>query len=419
MPVAYSSFDHRAVAQAERRRDVRLGDQRVDLLERQELRQRRPGARRPQIVGRASVEPPIEDQEPVEAADVRRPCARPIAATARAPSAGGRTPRARRRSSASMAAAVRRGELRQRSQIAGVALERVAGQPALDAQMIEVRVDHGRLCYHSRFVRGSLSMPVRSKWQSLPTEAINPATLAIDKLSAADIVEGMLNEDRKMLAAVHREKERIAVGIEIITQALRQRRPDHLRRRRHERPPRRARIGGDAADLRHHPTTWCRRSWPAARTRCCKPREGVEDNYEEGARSINRLRPTKKDVVIGVSASGMTQFVRGALTRARRAGSKIIFVTCDPADRAADVRRPDDRAGGRPRGHRRLDAAEGRHRDEDRPQHAHHGLDDPHRQDLRQPDGRRADGVGKAPRSRPPDHHDRHRPRATTRRTSC
>jgi N-acetylmuramic acid 6-phosphate etherase len=34
--------------------------------------------------------------------------------------------------------------------------------------------------------------------------------------------------------------------------------------------------------------------------------------------------------VIGVSASGMTQFVRGALTRARRAGSKIIFVTCDP-----------------------------------------------------------------------------------------
>ena len=60
------------------------------------------------------------------------------------------------------------------------------------------------------------------------------------------------------------------------------------------------------------------------------PKEGVEDNYEEGARSINRLHPTRKDVVIGVSASGMTQFVRGSLTRARRAGSKIIFVTCDP-----------------------------------------------------------------------------------------
>src|SRR2546426_10820793 len=64
-------------------------------------------------------------------------------------------------------------------------------------------------------------MPVRSKWQSLPTEAINPATLAIDKLPAADIVEGMLNEDRKMIAAVQREKDRIACGVEIITQALR------------------------------------------------------------------------------------------------------------------------------------------------------------------------------------------------------
>src|SRR4051812_47659447 len=64
-------------------------------------------------------------------------------------------------------------------------------------------------------------MPTRSKWQSLPTEQINPATLAIDKLEPADIVEGMLNEDRKMMAAVHREKDRIAMGVEIITQALR------------------------------------------------------------------------------------------------------------------------------------------------------------------------------------------------------
>src|ERR1700746_1448796 len=64
-------------------------------------------------------------------------------------------------------------------------------------------------------------MAARSKGQSLPTEQINPATLAIDKLTPADIVEGMLNEDRKMLAAVQREKERIAVGVEIITQALR------------------------------------------------------------------------------------------------------------------------------------------------------------------------------------------------------
>jgi N-acetylmuramic acid 6-phosphate etherase len=61
-----------------------------------------------------------------------------------------------------------------------------------------------------------------------------------------------------------------------------------------------------------------------------RAKEGVEDNYEEGARSIARLRLTNRDVVIGVSASGMTQFVRGGLTRARKAGARIIFVTCWP-----------------------------------------------------------------------------------------
>jgi N-acetylmuramic acid 6-phosphate etherase len=61
-----------------------------------------------------------------------------------------------------------------------------------------------------------------------------------------------------------------------------------------------------------------------------RAREGVEDNFEEGARSIARLRVTRRDVIIGVSASGFTQFVRGALTGGRKKGARIIFVTCWP-----------------------------------------------------------------------------------------
>src|SRR6267142_4911802 len=172
-------------------------------------------------------------------------------------------------------------------------------------------------------------MPVRSKWQSLPTEQINPGTLGIDKLAAADIVEGMLSEDSKMIAAVEHEKDRIAVGIDIITQALRKNgrivfvgagtsgRLGVLESA--EMPP----TFGTKPDL-------VQAIMAGGKNAVLRAREGVEDNYEEGARSVNRLRPGKKDVVIGVSASGMTQFVRGALTRARRAGSKIIFVTCDP-----------------------------------------------------------------------------------------
>jgi N-acetylmuramic acid 6-phosphate etherase len=73
-------------------------------------------------------------------------------------------------------------------------------------------------------------MPIRSKWESLPTEAINPATLAIDKLPAADIVELMMAEDRKVVAAVQREKERIALGAEMIAESLKARRPRGVRR---------------------------------------------------------------------------------------------------------------------------------------------------------------------------------------------
>ena len=61
-----------------------------------------------------------------------------------------------------------------------------------------------------------------------------------------------------------------------------------------------------------------------------RAKEGAEDNFEEGARALTRLDPNKKDVVLGVSASGMTPFVRGALTSARQAGTRVIFVTCDP-----------------------------------------------------------------------------------------
>jgi N-acetylmuramic acid 6-phosphate etherase len=173
-------------------------------------------------------------------------------------------------------------------------------------------------------------MAPRSKWQGLPTEAINPATLGIDKLSPADIVEGMLNEDRKMLAAVQREKARIAVGIEVITQALR-------------RGGRLIFVGagtsgrlGVLESAEMPPTfgtdpTMVQAIMAGGQNALVRTREGIEDNHEEGARSIMRLKPSKRDVVVGVSASGMTQFVRGALTRARRAGSKIIFVTCDPA----------------------------------------------------------------------------------------
>ena len=170
---------------------------------------------------------------------------------------------------------------------------------------------------------------MRSKWQSLPTEAINPHSLAIDKLPPGEIVDLMVNEDRKMLAAVQRERERIAVGIEMIASALR-------------KGGRVVFVGagtsgrlGVLESAEMPPTfstepTLVQAIMAGGQGATFAAKEGVEDNYEEGTRAITRFHPTKKDIVIGVSASGMTQFVRGALTGARKAGARIIFVTCDP-----------------------------------------------------------------------------------------
>jgi N-acetylmuramic acid 6-phosphate etherase len=172
-------------------------------------------------------------------------------------------------------------------------------------------------------------MPTPSKWESLPTEAINPASLAVDKSPVLDIVDMVLGEDRKVLAAVQKERERIAHGVEIVAQALR-------------KGGRIIFIGAGTSgrlgvvEASEMPPTF---GTPAETVQAImaggqdavfRAKEGVEDNYEEGARSISRLRLGKRDVVIGVSASGMTPFVRGGLTRARKAGAKIIFITCWP-----------------------------------------------------------------------------------------
>jgi N-acetylmuramic acid 6-phosphate etherase len=172
-------------------------------------------------------------------------------------------------------------------------------------------------------------MVVQSKWQQLLTEAINPASLGLDKLSPAAIIDLMIDEDRRIIAAVSREKERIALGVDIISAAIKK-----GGRVVFVGAGTSGRLGAlEAAEI---PPTFgtspalVRAVMAGGHRALVQAQEGVEDNYEEGSRAIGRLRPTSKDVVVGVSASSMTQFVRGGLNRARRAGAKIIFVTCVP-----------------------------------------------------------------------------------------
>ena len=66
--------------------------------------------------------------------------------------------------------------------------------------------------------------------------------------------------------------------------------------------------------------------------------EGAEDDGDAGRREGRRLR--SRDLLVGVSASSVTPFVRGGLMGARSRGAGTVLVTCSPETglgRLADV----------------------------------------------------------------------------------
>ncbi|HEY6111635.1 MAG TPA: N-acetylmuramic acid 6-phosphate etherase [Chthoniobacterales bacterium] len=59
--------------------------------------------------------------------------------------------------------------------------------------------------------------------------------------------------------------------------------------------------------------------------------EGAEDEESSGALAMVERGVKAGDVVIGITASGRTPFVLGALTKAKSLGAKTIWLTCNPA----------------------------------------------------------------------------------------
>jgi N-acetylmuramic acid 6-phosphate etherase len=58
--------------------------------------------------------------------------------------------------------------------------------------------------------------------------------------------------------------------------------------------------------------------------------EGAEDERGAGAAAVTGRGIKSSDIVLGISASGRTPFVAGALNRAREIGAKTILLNCNP-----------------------------------------------------------------------------------------
>ena len=67
--------------------------------------------------------------------------------------------------------------------------------------------------------------------------------------------------------------------------------------------------------------------------------EGAEDNRDQGARDLAAMGLSRKDIVVGITASGSTPYVLGALEFGQRRGALTIGVTSNPRTPVTQVAR--------------------------------------------------------------------------------
>lgn len=175
--------------------------------------------------------------------------------------------------------------------------------------------------------------------QQLITESQNEASQGLDTKSALEIARIINHEDGKVSAAVKKALPEIAEVIDQVARCLRD-------------GGRLIYVGAGssgriaALDASECPPTYSTAPGQVQYIMAGGPKalasavEVNEDSEELGQRDIARRRPTRKDIVIGVSASGRTPYVVSAVAYARARGAHTAAVTCNsgaPLSAAADV----------------------------------------------------------------------------------
>lgn len=182
-----------------------------------------------------------------------------------------------------------------------------------------------------------MTRPPASRWAKLLTESRNPRSRRLDALPTERVVALLIDEDRRALAAAKRETAAIARAARLAADVLE--------------------AGGDVVlvgagtsgrlgvlEAAECPPTFgsearrIRAVMAGGESSVFRSREGAEDEEETGRAEGEALRP--RDLLIGISASSVTPFVRGALAGARAGRAKTALVTCTPGrglTRLADV----------------------------------------------------------------------------------
>jgi len=162
------------------------------------------------------------------------------------------------------------------------------------------------------------------------TEQRNPRSENLEKMRARELVELFVEEERFVQDALRGAIVDLAKAIEIVTGALRK-----GGRLFYVGAGSSGRIGVlDASEI---PPTFGASSdlvqgiIAGGVTALHRSVEGAEDEESVGALAMDERGTKDVDVVIGITASGRTPFVLGALGRAKSLGAKTILLTCNPS----------------------------------------------------------------------------------------
>ena len=173
----------------------------------------------------------------------------------------------------------------------------------------------------------------------LITETRNQATMNVDALSIAETIKLICQEDQNVVEAVQAETNQMVKAVELIVRSL-----EKQGRVFYMGSGTSGRLGIlDAAELL--PTFGVgedvfKAMIAGGEIAMFHPVEKAEDDYAAGVNDLLAENPQAGDVLVGISASGRTPYVMGALAKGRELGMHTIGLSCNsqtPMREVADV----------------------------------------------------------------------------------
>ncbi|MFC0116094.1 N-acetylmuramic acid 6-phosphate etherase [Kibdelosporangium aridum] len=181
-----------------------------------------------------------------------------------------------------------------------------------------------------------MTVPQQAVYVDSPTEGRNPRTTELDTLPTLEVLRVINAEDRLVPGAVAEALPQLAEAVDFAAEALRQGHRVHY-------------VGAgtsgrlaslDVAELAptfNAPADWFVAHHAGGNQALRTAVENAEDDAAAGAALLTR-EAEAGDFVLGLTASGRTPFVLGALSAARRKGATTGLVSNNPVSaRTADV----------------------------------------------------------------------------------